>query len=97
MKHWVNTYPHDIYASVLLLDGKIEAWRVDKTKIDAIVHLDPEHWKEGRDNDYEIKSKKWTVENAEGHNYVFNTLAPAWFANWKLADDYQLASPWDKI
>lgn len=28
MAHWVDTYPHDVYASVLLLDGEIYNWKI---------------------------------------------------------------------
>ncbi|MFA5558662.1 MAG: hypothetical protein WDA59_04275 [Methanofastidiosum sp.] len=26
--HWSDEYPHSVYASVLLLDNKIESWKV---------------------------------------------------------------------
>lgn len=78
-KNWIETYPHKIYASVLLLDNKI------------IDYLIGEHyWKSPYNvtlrgqipyNDL-CKCKTeytfWNVDNREEHNKVFSKLAKDW-------------------
>lgn len=93
MNTWVDTYPHIIYASVLLLDGKIENWKVGQYKWNDIGDICG-HWKMDRLNDYEIKTTLWKVNNDKEHRRVFNELAPKWFKQWKLADDFYGCKPY---
>lgn len=87
IKHWSDQYPHDLYASVLLLDGKIESWKVvnypkrSPGEFQAI-------WKRGRLNDYTTENMKWVVSNNKEHNDVFSVHAPEWFRQWPHAEDY---------
>jgi hypothetical protein len=84
---WHDTYPHSLFASVLLLDGKIESWKV--------VNYPKKHpfdfkadWKRDRLNDYTCQWTEFVANDAEEHNRIFQELAPAWFKQWPHADDY---------
>lgn len=93
MPHWSDIYPHKLYASALLLDGKIENWKVvDYPWID--IYGIKNYWKRDRMKDYTIVSQEWEVNNDKEHNDVFTMHAPKWFKQWELADDYRLASPY---
>lgn len=78
MKHWSDTYPHDIFASVLLIDNKIMRSAIGQ-----------KGWTPAKEMDFSIQSKKWTVSNAEGHQYVLNIQAPEYFKQWELSDDFK--------
>jgi hypothetical protein len=85
--HWSEEYPHKLYASVLLLDNKIENWKVsDRPKeVLGFTHC----WNWDRLNDYTGDIKEFEVNNGEEHEKVFTTLAPEWFKQWEHADDYK--------
>lgn len=71
-------YPYDLYASVLLLDGKIENWKVvnyPKKTPGAFSGF----WKPARMKDYTVQNHKWTVNNSLEHEEVFSKHAPEWF------------------
>ncbi|MFC4305773.1 ASCH domain-containing protein [Cohnella boryungensis] len=85
--HWSDKYPHDLYASVLLLDGKIENWKVvDYPKKTPGIFSG--FWKRDRLKDYTVQTQKWTVNNFLESQDAFNKHAPAWFRQWPHADDY---------
>lgn len=82
MKHWVESYPHKVYASILLLDNKI------------IDYLIGEHYWKSPCNvtlygqiSYrdllrcETKYTFWKVNNNKEHREVFETLAKEWINN----------------
>jgi hypothetical protein len=104
MVHWSDEYPHELHANVLLLDNKIECWKVGNTKADEGYWPFRAHWKidrmrlkpvDGYDvwnlGDYEIQTKTWIVNNDKEHDDVFNIHAPEWFKQWEHADDYKWA------
>lgn len=98
MAHWVETYPHTVYASVLLLDDKIMNWKVGERK-----------WKHNMDmtrrinrpfslDDYVgemVESIGFEANNSEEHNHAFEVLAPEWFKQWEI--DESLGNPPYKI
>ncbi|XEC97028.1 hypothetical protein AB6A23_11085 [Paenibacillus tarimensis] len=84
----MNEYPYKLYASVLLLDGKIESWKVVNYPKEAPSDFKA-YWKLDRLKDYTAETKSWTVNNLEEHNDVFQRLAPEWFTQWRHADDYR--------
>ncbi|MBE7896096.1 hypothetical protein G7L40_20650 [Paenibacillus polymyxa] len=101
--HWSDKYPHELHANVLLLDGKIENWKVGNMKADSKHYPFSSYWKVNRMKlvtegdhqfyelgDYEVKSFTWTVNNYKEHNDVFNYHASEWFKQWEHADDYRL-------
>jgi hypothetical protein len=94
MSHWVDTYPHEIYASVLLLDNKIEGWKVGQ-RYWTFPQEAKAYWKMHRINDYTSHWQLWTVNNSDEHNRVFSELSTEWYRQWELADDFQLFPPYD--
>lgn len=93
-KHWSEVYPHSIFASVLLLDGKIESWKV----VDYPKQTPGEfksYWKLERFKDYTCESKEFICNNDEEHNLAFMKWAPNWFKQWPLADDYRGMEPYE--
>lgn len=82
-------YPMTLYASALLLDWKIENWKVSGNQKSH--PFDFKHnWKKDRLNDYTVESHSWIVNNDEEHKQVFDELAQQWLSQWKHADDYKL-------
>ena len=106
MAHWVETYPHTVYASVLLKDNKITNWKIGERR--WLHHMDMtrrvKHPFSLDDYaDETVESKAWEVNNSEEHSRVFEVLAKEWFKQWKIHEDYE-GSPaykepvnyWDK-
>ena len=91
--HWLGTYPHIVCASVLLLDGKIEGWKVGQHKWDS--PLDAKAvWKEDRLKDYTTVTVEWAVDDSAEHMAVFERIAPEWFKQWGIADDFWGCKPY---
>lgn len=79
MNFWLETYPHKIYASVLLLDGKIIDWKIGQ-----------HYW----EDPFQVKLRGnikiediqrcvtkytfWEVNNSEEHQKVFESIAKKW-------------------
>jgi hypothetical protein len=88
--HWSDEYPHMIYVSVLLLDNRIENWKVGNYQW----HNPGEckcYWKFKRLKDYKVQSIGFWCKNDEEHNRVFTELAPKWLKQFKHAKDYRLS------
>lgn len=90
---WHNEYPHKVYASVLLLDGKIENWKVSGNSKKMPGDWSS-FWKLDRLNDYKVQFTEFVVNNAKEHNEVFEKLAPKWFGQWPIADDFVGSRPY---
>lgn len=104
MAHWIDEYPHELHANVLLLDNKIECWKVGNTKAEDGYWPFKAYWKKDRFKivqdehgcaffdmgDYKIETKTWVVNNDQEHSDVFYIHAPEWFKQWEHADDYKL-------
>ncbi|HZG16940.1 MAG TPA: hypothetical protein VE710_18270 [Candidatus Bathyarchaeia archaeon] len=88
MAHWVDTYPHKVYASVLLLDGKIYNYKIGEyywrfpgevkmrySDIDKLDRMTVEH-------------TFFEVNNDIEHNRAFDVLAPEWFKNWEVHENH---------
>lgn len=83
----MSGYPKKLYASVLLLDGKIESWKVvDYPKREPVEFK--AIWKRERLNDYTAEYTSWIANNLTENHEVFQKLAPEWFKQWSHADDY---------
>ena len=91
--HWLDTYPHVVCASVLLLDGKIESWKVGQHKWNAPFDAKT-GWKMDRIGDYKTATTEWTVNTSAEHQAAFEKLAPEWFRQWKIADDLWGSKPY---
>jgi len=70
MPHWSDIYPHNLFASVSLIDNKITGWKVS----DRIIDWSSNHYGGGI-----IKYIKFVVNTGEEHNDVFENLAHEWF------------------
>jgi len=85
MPHWLDVYPHALYASVIIKNNKIKVWKVgdrklsEKYLVDDLIEQHPE---------YGYHEKKWLVNDSNEHQDVFEKLAPEWFLQWPHADDY---------
>lgn len=91
MAHWVDTYPHTVYASVLLKDNKIINWKIGERK-----------WKHNMDmtrmfklpfnmDGYEgetVESIGFEVNSDVEHNKTFSELAKEWFKQWEVHEEY---------
>ena len=93
MKNWIETYPHKIYASVLLLDNKIDNWKVGQYEWKDMGNI-TNYWKIDRINDYTVKTTFWEVNSSEEHNLIFTKLSSEWFKQWELADDFMGGKPY---
>ncbi|MGE6599686.1 hypothetical protein [Bacillus proteolyticus] len=94
MAHWVDTYPHDVYASVLLLDGEIYNWKIGQR-----------YWKspwgmtwrfplpESMDK-FTVETNKWTVNTPKEPEEVFQNHAREWFKQWEVAEGYVGSNPY---
>lgn len=94
--HWINTYPHEIHASVLLLDGKIENYKIGQSPKESPVEF-RHFWKMDRLKDYESKTTSFTANSSEEHNRIFDKDALEWMKQWELADDYSLNNPFSRF
>lgn len=92
MAHWCDTWPHDIYASVLLKDNKIKLWKVGQNKLSdsyntsALAEQHPE---------YSYKEICFTVNNNDEHNNAFDVLSREWFKQWEVHEDFRGINPHD--
>lgn len=89
MKHWVDTYPHMVYVSVLLLDHRIENWKVGQEHWANPLAVKA-YWKTNRLKDYKTQFIGFYCKNDTEHNKVFEELAPKWLKQFKHAKDYKL-------
>lgn len=83
-----------IYAQVLLLDSKIEAWKICQSQKNSPYDFKA-YWKRDRMNDYTMDTfvfveEETTVDDGWTFNsYVYEVLAPEWINKWEYADDYK--------
>lgn len=88
--------PNDniIYAQVLLLDNKIESWKICQDQKQSPYEFKA-YWKQDRIQDYTMETFVFNVEETcikEGwifNWYVYSVLAPKWVNQWEYADDYK--------
>jgi hypothetical protein len=86
-----------IYAQVLLLDNKIENWKICQDKKHEIYDWKA-YWKRERMNDYTMETRIFenddVINDPEGTMFnrrVYAYEAPLWINRWKYADDYHLS------
>lgn len=83
-----------IYAQVLLLDNKIEAWKICQDRKSSPYDFKA-YWKQDRIDNYTMETYifyKCKVAVAIGwdfNSYVYNVLAPRWINQWEYAEDYR--------
>lgn len=81
--------PQAVYAYAILLDNKIENWKVTSVNRNNIYDFSG-FWKLERLKDYKLQKVCWICNTDDEYNKVFNELASKWFKTWKHADDYKL-------
>ena len=81
--------PQIVYAYAILLDNKIENWKVTSVNRNSVYDFTG-IWKVERLKDYKLQKVCWVCNTVDEWNEVFNKLAPKWFKTWKYADDYKL-------
>ena len=83
-----------IYAQVLLLDNKIEAWKICQDQKRSPYDFKA-YWKQDRINDYTVDTFVFAEEETyieDGwtfNSYVYDVLAPEWINQWEYASDYK--------
>ena len=90
-----------IYAQVLLLDGKIENWKICQDKKDSPYDFKA-YWKRDRLNDYTMETKIFRKDETivpDGWNfnsYIYNVLGIRFINQYEYADDYKLSKAVEK-
>lgn len=83
-----------IYAQVLLLDNKIEAWKICQTQKRSPYDFKA-CWKQNRFDDYTmdtfcfLKEETYIEDGWNFNSYVYGVIAPEWINQWEYADDYK--------
>ncbi|MDP4158201.1 MAG: hypothetical protein Q8911_00355 [Bacillota bacterium] len=90
---WHDEYPHSVFASVLLLDGKIENWKIGGHPKKHAGDWS-NFWKLDRINDYTVEHTEFIVNNQKEHNESFERLAPEWFKKWQIASEFIGSKPY---
>lgn len=84
MKHWIETYPHKIYASVLILDNKVMDYKIGERKWEHVYDVTLRGQIEIKDLERcKVKNTYWEVNNINEHGIVFNVLAKEWIEKQK--------------
>jgi hypothetical protein len=83
----MDKYPKMIYVSVLLLDNRIENWKISDRKWKDPMAISG-YWKLDRLKDYKVQSIGFLCNNLEESEKVFNSLGMKWLKQWKHAKDY---------
>lgn len=95
MAHWVDTYPHDVYASVLLLDGKIYNWKIGQYHWESPFDVKMRYADFDKVDRMEVHHTSFTVNNSGEHSHAFEVLSRKWFKQWDVSDDRVGAPPYD--
>ena len=83
-----------IYAQVLLLDNKIESWKICQSQKRSPYDFKA-YWKQDRMKDYIMDTFVFAEEETyveDGwtfNSYVYEVLAPEWINEWEYATDYR--------
>lgn len=93
---WHDECPHKVYASALLLDGKIEGWKTGNPPKKEPGEFRA-YWKRDRMNDYTVEYVGFEVNNDREHDDAFRKLAPEWFRQWPLAEDLHGSPPYSDV
>lgn len=90
---WLEEYPHNVYASVLLLDNKIMNYKIGNR---AWKHPFDMTWRfplPDNIDEYSVQSNCWEVNNSEEHNEAFN-MGREWMKQWEVHEDYKGFDPY---
>ncbi|MEK4355173.1 hypothetical protein MKX41_30760 [Paenibacillus sp. FSL R5-0475] len=84
MPHWLDVYPHEVHASVILKNDKIKIWKVGERKLSGSYKIDD---LKTRHPEYSYHEITWVVNNRDEHNAVFAKHARDWYRQWPHVDD----------
>lgn len=91
-----NEYPHRVFASVILLDGKIVNWKSGQyrmTKKNLGLFNQPRIVHENFEK-LEVRSRSFIVHNISEHNKAFEREAVQFYKQFKLYPGYNLMKPY---
>ena len=80
---WLETYPHSVFASALLSDGKLIAWRVGYSAREQHDFYKDFYYAQKKESDFPnvtVQTKEFVCEEEGTHNTVFNE-AEMWIAS----------------
>jgi len=88
MAHWVDTYPHKVYASVLLLDGKIYNYKIGQNYWEHPGEVKMRITDFHKIDRMTVEHTYFEVNNDQEHRDAFAVLAVNWFKNWEIHEDH---------
>lgn len=92
MPHWVETYPHTIWASVILKDNKISDWKIGQNRLSQKYNIQSLH---EAHPEYTYEEHSWEVSDDDEHSDVFDIHASEWFRQWELHEDFIGSKPYE--
>lgn len=83
-----NVYPHKVFASVLLLDGKIYNWKIVNYNWTTPMEVKMRYSDfplidEGR---FTVESIGFETNNSHEHELAFNEWSREWFRQWEVSE-----------
>lgn len=94
MKHWIKKYPHKVYASVVLLDGKIYNWKVGQSCWNSAYEAKVRFSDFDKLDKMIVRHTYWVVYSPEEHQKVFEKHAKEWFKKWQIHEDHVGEKPY---
>lgn len=95
------SFPKTIYASVLIVDGKLKFWRISGSPKTEIYEWNKDFAYSGESfRDYEnaknVESCVTTfiANDWDENEHIFTVIAPKWFSQWPLIDGYKGSKPY---
>ena len=91
-----NEYPHRVFASVILVDGKIVSWRTGNTRWTKDNYSSSNQPLIVYRNKITIRSRSFMVKNREQHNNAFEILTKRFYRQFDLHKWYSsnMAKPY---
>ncbi len=91
-----NKYPHVVFASVALIDGKIVNWKVGKCRwsIKNIWHFTHPIWIFKHSEKVKIRTRSFVVKNGDEHDRAFGFRANTFFRRYPLHENFCLLKPY---
>jgi len=87
-----NVYPHLIFASVVLVDGKIANFKTGDirwTRRNFLLSTQPRMVLKTHPKEVKIRSKQFRVNNLAEHQKAFKVFADRFFKKFKIHPQYQ--------
>lgn len=88
MAHWADTYPHKVYASVLLLDGKIYNYKIGDSYWEHPTEAKMRYSDFKNIDRMRVEHTFFEVNNDAEHNAAFEVLATDWFKQWAVHENH---------